>query len=48
MEEKEALDKGLLTYIGEYMDKTYIKNVKSLAIRKRLVKEKSKDLKIIY
>lgn len=48
MSEKEALDKGLLTYIGENMDKVYIKNVKSLVIRKRLVEEKAKELKIIY
>lgn len=48
MEEKEALDKGLLTYIGEDVDKEYIKNVKSLVIRKDLVKENAKDLKIIY
>ncbi|HAT4256046.1 phospho-sugar mutase [Clostridium perfringens] len=48
MDEKEALDKGLLTYIGEGVDKEYIKNVKSIVIRKDLVKEKASDLKIIY
>ncbi|BDU91063.1 phospho-sugar mutase [Clostridium perfringens] len=48
MDEKESLDKGLLSYIGEDVDKEYIKNVKSLVIRKDLVKEKAKDLKIIY
>ena len=48
MDEKEALDKGLLSYIGEDVDKEYIKNVKSLVIRKDLVKEKANDLKIIY
>lgn len=48
MKEKEALDKGLLTYIGENVDKVYIKNVKSLVIRKSLVQEKAKELKIIY
>ncbi|MGU8484217.1 phospho-sugar mutase [Clostridium perfringens] len=48
MDEKESLDKGLLSYIGENVDKEYIKNVKSLVIRKDLVKEKAKDLKIIY
>lgn len=48
MDEKEALYKGLLTYIGEDVDKEYIKNVKSLVIRKDLVKEKASDLKIIY
>lgn len=48
MDEKEALDKGLLNYIGEGVDKEYIRNVKSLVIRKDLVKEKASDLKIIY
>ena len=48
MDEKEALDKGLLSYIGEDIDKEYIKNVKSLVIRKDLVKEKASDLNIIY
>ncbi|MDU6428066.1 phospho-sugar mutase [Clostridium perfringens] len=48
IDEKEALDKGLLNYIGEDVDKEYIRNVKSLVIRKDLVKEKASDLKIIY
>ncbi|MDK0953730.1 phospho-sugar mutase [Clostridium perfringens] len=48
MDEKESLDKGLLSYIGEDVDKEYIKNVKSLVIRKDLVKEKASDLNIIY
>ncbi|WP_297634139.1 phospho-sugar mutase [uncultured Clostridium sp.] len=45
---EEALEKGLLVYIGEDVLKTYIENVKSLTIREELVKEKAKDLKIIY
>lgn len=48
MDEKEALDKGLLNYIGEDVDKEYIRKVKYLVIRKDLVKEKTRDLKIIY
>lgn len=48
MDEKEYLGKGLLSYIGENVDEEYIKNVKSLVIRKELVKEKAKELKIIY
>lgn len=48
MEEKEAIEKGLLTYIGEDVDKVYIKNVKSLVIRKDLVEKEAKNLKIIY
>ncbi|WP_394899430.1 phospho-sugar mutase [Clostridium paraputrificum] len=48
MSEEEALNKGLLVYIGEDVDKAYIDEVKNLIIRKELVKEKAKDLKIIY
>lgn len=48
MDEKEALDKGLLVMVGEELDTIYINKVKSLCIRKELVKEKAKDLKIIY
>ena len=46
--EKEALDKGLLEYIGESVDKAYIEKVKGLTIRTELVKEKAKELKVIY
>ncbi|MEW8956639.1 phospho-sugar mutase [Clostridium sp.] len=48
IEEREALDKGLLEYIGEEVDFSYIEKVKNLSIRKELIKEKAKDLKIIY
>lgn len=48
MSEEEALNKGLLVYIGEDVDKAYIDEVKNLTIRKELVREKAKDLKIIY
>lgn len=48
MDEYEAVKSGLLVYIGEEVDKAYIENVKSLAIRRDLVKESAKDLKIIY
>ena len=48
MDEKEALEKGLLKYIGEEVDKAYVESVKSLTIREDLVKEKAKDLNIIY
>lgn len=48
MSEEEALNKGLLVYIGEDVDKEYIDEVKNLTIRKELVKENAKDLKIIY
>lgn len=46
--EEEALNKGLLVYVGEDLDKAYIERVKGLTIRKELVKEKAKDLKVIY
>lgn len=46
--EEKALEEGLLNYIGEEVDKVYIEKVKDLTIRKELVKEKAKDLKIIY
>ena len=46
--EGEAIEKGLLIYIGEDVDKAYIEKVKALTIRKDLVKNKAKDLKIIY
>ena len=44
----DALNKGFLVYIGEEVDKVYIEEVKALTIRKELVKEKAKDLKVIY
>lgn len=46
--EDEAINKGLLIYIGEEVDKAYIENVKGLTIRTDLVNNKAKDLKIIY
>lgn len=48
IDEEEALNKGLLVYVGEDLDKAYIERVKGLTIRKELVKEKAKDLKVIY
>jgi phosphoglucomutase len=48
MDEKEALEKGLLTYIGEDIDKLYYERVKGLTIRTDLVKEKAKNLNVIY
>ena len=45
---EEALNKNLLVYIGEEVDKAYVEEVKSLTIRTELVKEKAKDLKVIY
>ncbi len=44
MDEKEALDKGLLQYIGEDIDNAYLKMVKSLSLRDDV----NKDLRIVY
>ncbi|WP_027634287.1 phospho-sugar mutase [Clostridium hydrogeniformans] len=48
IDEEEAVNKKLLYYIGEEVDGSYIERVKNLSIRKELIKEKAKDLKIIY
>jgi len=47
LDEKEALDKGLLKIIGEEIDKKYIDRVKSLVMRKDVIEE-MKDFKIVY
>lgn len=46
--EEEALNKGLLVYIGEDVDKKYIEATKSLTIRKELVAKNASDLKMIF
>lgn len=46
--EEEALEKELLVYIGEEVDKAYIDLAKGLTIRTNLVKEKASNLKVIY
>ena len=46
--EEVSLEKGLLVYIGEEVDKAYIELVKGLTIRTDLVKEKASNLKVIY
>ena len=48
IDEKTALEKGLLQYIGEDVDKIYYEKVKGLSIRTELVKEKADTLKVIY
>lgn len=48
MDENTALEKGLLQYIGEDVDKIYYEKVKGLSIRTDLVKEKADTLKVIY
>ncbi|MGL5244451.1 MAG: phospho-sugar mutase [Sarcina sp.] len=46
--EEEAIENGLLQYVGEDIDKSYIDSLKTITIRKELVKNNAKDLKIIY
>jgi phosphoglucomutase len=48
MSENIALEKGLLSYIGEDVDKVYYEKVRGLTIRTDLVKEKASNLKVIY
>ena len=49
MEEKEALEKGLLQIIGKKeVDDDYTAMIKSLALRPELLEEKGKDLNIVY
>lgn len=45
---KEAKENGLLSIIGEEVDKSYIDRVKELTIRKEMVKNNASDLKVIY
>lgn len=45
---EEALENELLNIIGEEVDKKFIDTLKAHTIRKDLVKENAKDLKIIY
>ena len=44
MDESEALSKGLLTYLGDEMDKKYIEMVKSLSIHDDV----DKEIKVVY
>lgn len=48
MDEQEAIEKGLLTYIGKDVDDAYIAAVKKLSVNPELAKEVGKDLKIVY
>lgn len=45
---EEALENRLLNIIGEEVDKKFIETLKGHTIRKDLIKENAKDLKIIY
>ena len=48
MDEKRALAKGLLTYIGKDVDDAYIAAVKKLSVNPELAREIGKTLKIVY
>ncbi|EHI98219.1 phosphoglucomutase/phosphomannomutase alpha/beta/alpha domain I [Clostridium sp. DL-VIII] len=48
IDENIALEKGVLNYIGEEVDKVYYEKVKGLTIRTDLVKDKASNLKVIY
>ncbi|WP_129595745.1 phospho-sugar mutase [Anaerophilus nitritogenes] len=46
--DEEAKSKGLLFIIGEEVDKAYIEKVKELSLRKDMIRNSGKKLKIIY
>lgn len=49
MDEKEALDKGLLHIIGDKeVDNDYIAQIKTLCIQPELLKQEGKNLNIVY
>ena len=48
LDEKQALAKGLLTYIGKDVDDAYIAAVKKLSVNPELAREIGKTLKIVY
>ena len=48
MDESKAIEEGLLVYIAENVDEAFIENLKEVTIRKELVKNKAKDLNIVY
>lgn len=48
MDEQEALDKGLLVYIGKEVDDAYIAAIKKLSVNPELAREMGETLKIVY
>jgi phosphoglucomutase len=48
LDEKTAIEKGLLTYIGKDVDDAYIAAIKKLSVNPELAKEMGKTLKIVY
>ena len=45
---KEAEKRGLFTWLGEEMDKDFLSMVSGCSLRPELLKEKGKDLKVVY
>ena len=48
MDEEEALEKGLLCMIGQEVDEAYYSAIETLLLRPQLVREKGKELKLVY
>ena len=46
--EEEALNQGLLVYIGEDVLKTYIDSIKTLTVKKDMVRDNAHKLNVIY
>ncbi|MCS0826781.1 phospho-sugar mutase [Cytobacillus firmus] len=46
--EKEMLENGLLTYIGESIDRAYVNQLKTIQLNPELVAKMAKDLKIVF
>jgi len=47
IEEKEALEKGVLEYLGEKMDRTYLERVKKESVHPGIFKE-AEDLSVVF
>lgn len=45
---EELIQNGLLTYIGEKVDRAYIESMKSIHLNDEAIKQSGKDLKIVF
>lgn len=48
LEEKELLEKGLLTYIGEEIDQAYLEQLDTIQLNKSVVQQMANDLRIVF
>lgn len=48
LSQDEAIEQGLLKFIGEDIDQIYINRVKELALHKQLAREHGRELKVVY